>query len=50
MSLQKHLLSRHYDSTRYVNQVLDEDNNILTVYLTNLCGQFLGYQQYRPAI
>jgi hypothetical protein len=33
-----------------VNQVLDENESILTVYLTNLCGQFVGYQQYRPLI
>jgi DNA primase len=27
---------------------LDEENSILTVYLNNLSGQFVGYQQYRP--
>ena len=48
MTLKEHLLSRHYDTDLYTNQVLDEEDNILTVYLTNLCGQFVGYQQYRP--
>lgn len=48
MSLSEHLLSRHYDASLYANHVLNEDENILTVYLTNLCGQFVGYQQYRP--
>lgn len=50
MNLIKHLLTRNYDPTRYVNQVLDMDNSVLTVYLTNLCGQFSGYQQYRPLV
>lgn len=50
MNLLKHLLSRNYDPTRYKNQVLDFDNNVLTVYLTNLAGQFVGYQQYRPEV
>lgn len=48
MDLYKHLLSRNYDPSRYVNQVLHAEEGILTVYLTNLCGQFIGYQQYRP--
>lgn len=48
MDLCKHLLTRNYDPTRYVNQVLDTQDNILTVYLTNLSGQFVGFQQYRP--
>lgn len=48
MDLCKHLLTRNYDPSRYVNQVLDTQDNILTVYLTNLCGQFVGFQQYRP--
>jgi hypothetical protein len=48
MDLYKHLLSRNYDPSRYANQVLDTDENILTVYLTNLSGQFVGFQQYRP--
>ena len=50
MNLVKHLLSRNYDPTRYTNQVLDFDNKVLTVYLTNLCGQFVGFQQYRPEV
>lgn len=50
MNLVKHLLSRNYDPSRYVNQVLDLDNSVLTVYLTNLAGQFNGYQQYRPLV
>lgn len=50
MGLIKHLLSRNYDPSRYVNQVLDTQDNILTVYLTNLSGQFVGFQQYRPDV
>lgn len=50
MNLVKHLLSRNYDPSRYVNQVLDFEDDVLTVYLTNLCGQFVGYQQYRPTV
>lgn len=50
MNLIKHLLQRNYDPTRYVNQVLDMDNSVLTVYLTNLSGQFSGFQQYRPLV
>lgn len=46
----KHLLSRHYDPSRYVNQVLDARNRVLSVYLTNLSGQFVGFQQYRPDV
>lgn len=48
MNLYKHLLERNYDPCRYVNQVLDTQENILTVYLSNLSGQFVGFQQYRP--
>lgn len=50
MDLVKHLLTRHYDPSRYVNQVLDFDNEVLTVYLPNLAGQLVGYQQYRPNV
>lgn len=50
MNLIKHLLSRNYDPSRYVNQVLDVDNCVLTVYLTNLNGKFVGFQQYRPLV
>ena len=48
MDLYRHLLTRNYDSSRYFNQVLDVQDSILTVYLTNLAGQFVGFQQYRP--
>lgn len=48
MDLLEHLKSRHYDTTKYKNHVVDEDNKILTVYLTNLSGQFVGFQQYNP--
>lgn len=48
MDLYKHLLSRNYDPSKYTNQALDTQDNILTVYLTNLSGQFVGFQQYRP--
>lgn len=50
MNLIKHLLTRNYDPSRYVNQVLDFDNNVLTVMLPNLAGQFVGFQQYRPDV
>lgn len=50
MNLVRHLLTRNYDPTRYVNQVLDLENSVLTVYLTNLSGQFSGFQQYRPLV
>lgn len=50
MNLVKHLLTRNYDPTRYVNQVLDIENCVLTVYLTNLCGQFVGFQKYQPLV
>lgn len=48
--LVKHLLERNYDPSRYKNQVLDCRNMILSVYLTNLSGQFVGFQQYRPLV
>lgn len=50
MNLVKHLLQRNYDPSRYVNQVLDIDECVLSVYLTNLSGQFVGFQQYRPLV
>lgn len=50
MNLVKHLLSRNYDPSRYVNQVLDLYDSVLTVYLTNLSGQLSGFQQYRPLV
>lgn len=50
MDLVKHLLTRHYDPSRYVNQVLDFENEVLIVYLPNLSGQLVGYQQYRPNV
>lgn len=50
LDLVKHLLSRNYDPSRYVNQTLDTSNNVLTVYLPNLAGQLIGYQQYRPLV
>lgn len=48
--MKDHLLSRNYDSNLYVNQVIDEENKILTVYLNNLSGQFVGFQQYRSTV
>lgn len=50
MNLVKHLLQRNYDPSRYVNQVLDTDECVLSVYLTNLSGRFVGFQQYRPLV
>lgn len=48
MDLKQHLMERHYDHTKYKNQILDEENSVLSVYLSNLAGQFVGFQQYRP--
>lgn len=50
MSLRDHLLSRHFNPDMYVNKVMDEDNNVLTVFLPNLNGQLVGFQQYRPDV
>lgn len=50
MNLIEHLLQRKYDPSRYVNQALDHDESVLTVYLTNLSGQMVGFQQYRPLV
>lgn len=50
MDLCKHLLQRNYDPTRYKNQVLDLSNNVLTVYLNNMSGQFVGFQKYNPSV
>ncbi|AND75072.1 hypothetical protein pf16_149 [Pseudomonas phage pf16] len=46
----KHLLSRHYDPSRYKHQTIDEFNRILTVDLHNLSGRMVGFQQYRPDV
>lgn len=46
----KHLLNRNYDPSRYVNQVIDFDNRLLTVFLPQLDGKFVGFQQYRPDV
>lgn len=50
MDLLKHLLLRNYDPSRYVNQVLDIRQNLLTVYLTNLSGMIVGFQKYDPGV
>lgn len=48
MNLIKHLLSRHYDPSRYIHQTLDFKRCMLSVHLTNLSGQIVGFQQYNP--
>lgn len=48
--LYEHLISRNFDPKLYKNIILDEDNEILTMYLNNLCGQFVGFQQYNPNV
>ena len=48
MNLRQHLIERHFDPELYRNIVLDDENQLLTVYLNNLSGQFTGYQQYNP--
>lgn len=48
MNLHQHLVERHFIPELYRNIVLDDENQILTVYLNNLSGQFTGYQQYNP--
>lgn len=44
----EHLLSRNYDPALYLNQTIDEENNLLTVHIYNLDGLFTGYQRYNP--
>ncbi|WP_151708861.1 toprim domain-containing protein [Acinetobacter brisouii] len=46
--LREHLMGRHFNPDLYRNIVLDDENQLLTVYLNNLSGQFVGYQQYNP--
>ena len=48
MNLRQHLIERHFDPNLYHNIVLDDENQLLTVYLHNLSGQLTGYQQYNP--
>ena len=48
MNLHQHLVERHFIPELYRNIVLDDENQILTVYLHNLSGQLTGYQQYNP--
>ncbi|MFU9046289.1 toprim domain-containing protein [Acinetobacter tibetensis] len=48
MNLHQHLLDRYFNPNLYRNIVLDDENQILTVYLNNLSGQFTGFQQYNP--
>lgn len=48
MNLHQHLVDRHFIPELYNNIVLDNENQILTVYLHNLSGQLTGYQQYNP--
>lgn len=48
MNLHQHLVDRNFIPELYNNIVLDNENEILTVYLNNLSGQFTGYQQYNP--
>lgn len=45
-----HLKYRNYDVNLYKNHVIDEENHVLTVYLNNLIGQFVGFQQYRSNV
>ena len=47
-TLNQHLQSRWFNPGLYNNCVLDEENQVLTVYLHNLSEQLTGYQQYRP--
>lgn len=44
----KHLLSRHYDPSRYNHQHIDYQERVLTLPLYNFSGQYVGFQQYRP--
>lgn len=48
MNLHQHLTERHFIPELYNNIVVDQENEILTVYLNNLSGQFTGYQRYNP--
>ena len=46
--LRDHLLGRNFNPDLYKNIVLDDENELLTMYLNNLSGQFIGFQQYNP--
>lgn len=48
--LYEHLISRNFNPSLYKNIVLDEENEILSMYLNNLSGQFVGFQQYNPNV
>lgn len=48
MNIKDHLKSRHFDPSLYRSVVVDEDNSVMTLYLWNLSGQFVGYHTYRP--
>lgn len=48
MNLHQHLVGRHFIPELYNSIVLDNENELLTVYLHNLSGQIVGYQQYNP--
>ncbi|AOA58155.1 toprim domain-containing protein [Acinetobacter larvae] len=48
LPLLAHLHKRNFSPDLYHNIVLDHCNQRLTVYLNNLSGQFVGYQQYNP--
>ncbi|HCJ6328381.1 toprim domain-containing protein [Acinetobacter baumannii] len=46
--LRHHLHGRLFNPDLYNNIVVDEENQILTVYLHNMSGQIVGYQKYNP--
>ncbi len=49
MDLIKHLLSRHYDPSRYQTTWLDEVQGLITFPLYDLGKRLQGCQQYRPS-
>jgi hypothetical protein len=46
--LKEHLLSRHLDLELH-RPAIDEVEGVATLYMWNLSGQLVGYQQYRPS-
>lgn len=48
MKLVDHLRQRNFEPSLYCNIACNHDDAILTVYLYNLSGQLVGYQQYNP--
>ena len=46
-TIKQHLIGRHIDFDLH-HPFIDEDERVAIFLLTNLSGQLIGYQQYRP--